>query len=666
MKSLTAKILWLFFIVLGLVAIISQNMPFDGPSGGSGVTNTVTYYGAVPNMVKRFDGVCNSSTTFTSALGTFSSSDTGKYMEIVGCNANGATWHGTITYVSPTQVTLSVAATASATALRYAYGTPAQAAFQACADGVGAYGFCQVPAPTSCPTNAICGYILNVTDQMTAHAPGSVKIRFPGILFAGVGPSRVQIACSGWPALYTGSVSQGGSASLIRGNCIGVGDQDGPLGTAGENTPNVTVANLALDGMTTGNTFQGSFTPSAPTCSTTYDCWDITHKGISMPYGSSNTYNVTWENLWARYFKGEVLFGGGDAGKVRIKNVDIGDSNADAVSLSSDDFELTNSYISNTWNAGVENGIFAATKRHLYADNFFYNMWGQGIALPGVESTANVGPLKISRNTFNTIGSQSAHNSSTALSAIYTVGQIGTCGGSNCAAPSNLIAEHNTCIDCFIFATPITSGHTEFNDNSFGVDAAGLYNVFNLPNPMTDVSFTDNHGFVTANAIANSKSLVTVYLLNPGFGTLAWTGMLFSNNHWNFTGSSTANYTFTISSGSGFSAVTNNYPIFQGELCLGCTYPDTDNGQQNLATSATIKPVGPEIHVFDASPVTATIDASKSQDGSYVKIVNTGSTTVTFSADSNMDLSASVALAANQSAIFIYEGSLSKWALTSR
>lgn len=618
-------------------------------------------------MVSRFDGVCNGTTTFTTSLGTYTSADTGKFQQIVGCNANGATWHGTITYVSPTQVTLSVAATGSGTALEYSYYTPDQVAFQSCVDGVGAYATCFVPGPTVCPTNAICGYGFTVTDQQTAHAPSSVKIRFPGVTLAGMTPGRVPITCSGWPALYTNSTSHPSVTALIRGNCIDIGDQDGPLGMDGTVLQNVTLANLHLDGMTTGNTFQGDFDPTAPTCTTTFDCWDETHKG-AFAYGGTGVNNITIQNVWAHHFKGEIVFSGGGMGKATISDSDLGDTNADDISWSADNLEVTNTEMSDAWNAGVEDGIFATTVHQVYRDNYFHDIWGQGIVLTGVDLTPNLGPLEVLHNKFVNIGAQSGHNTFTQLTAIYAVGQIGTCSGGtvDCAGPGNLLIKANSCVDCFGFATLQTIGHTEVAENSFGINNAGLAQFMTFNAPVSDMIIRDNVGYATANAIANSHALTAVYVLNPGFGTLDWTGLKFMNNTWNYTSSNTSYYQFTISFGSGFAAVTNKYPIFFNDVCLGCTFSGTDNGQQNLATSSTVKPVGPEVHVFDSSAVTATIDASKSQDGSYLKIVNTGTTTITFAADSNLDLASSVTLTANQSAVFKFESSVSKWAYVSR
>lgn len=641
------------------------NQTVNSTGAGSAAVSYVTAYGAVANMVKRTDGVCNSTTTFTSALGTFASGDTGKFMEIVGCNANGATWHGTITFVSPTQVTLSVAATASATALKYAYGTPSQAAFQSCVDGVGAYGTCLVPPPAVCPTNAVCGYIFSVTDQQTAHAPSSVKIRFPGVTLQGVA-GRIPIACSGWPALYTNSTSHPGVTALIRGNCIDIGDQDGPLGVAGTVLQDVTVANLALDGMTTGNTFVGAFDPTTAPCSTTFDCWDTTNKGV-FSYGGTGVNNIVVDNVWAHNFKGEIAFSGGGMGKARISNSDLGSTNADDISWSADDFVVEGNQLSNAWNAGVENGVFSTTLHHVYRGNRFSNIYGQGIVLTGVSDASNSGPLEILGNTFQQIASQAGHNGSTALTAIYAVGQIGTCtGGANCGKPSNVLVKGNSCLDCFGFARLITAGHSEVTNNTFGIDSAGLFNFMEFHDPQTDVLVANNYGFATASAIANSHNLTTVYLLNPGFGTLNWSGLKFINNSWNFTGATTQYYQFTISFGGGFAAVTNKYPIFNSDYCLGCGFSGTDDGQQDLSVSATVIPVGPEVHVFHTGAITATIDASKSQDSQEVRIVNTGSGAVTFPADSNMDLTSSVVLTTNQGAIFRFQASESKWVFVAR
>ena len=46
-------------------------------------------------------------------------------------------------------------------------------------------GTVSVPGPATCPAGAVCWYVISATDQMTAYAPGSVKIRHNNVSLAG-------------------------------------------------------------------------------------------------------------------------------------------------------------------------------------------------------------------------------------------------------------------------------------------------------------------------------------------------------------------------------------------------------------------------------------------------------------------------------------------------
>ena len=83
--------------------------------------------GAKGNVIQRFDGVTNTTTTFTSATGTFSATDVGKTF-VIGSQG----FVTTIASVqSATSITLTAAATATASALTYSYGTDDTATVQA-------------------------------------------------------------------------------------------------------------------------------------------------------------------------------------------------------------------------------------------------------------------------------------------------------------------------------------------------------------------------------------------------------------------------------------------------------------------------------------------------------------------------------------------------------
>src|SRR6185312_14859428 len=99
-----------------------------------------------------------------------------------------------------------------------------------------------------------------------------------------------------------------------------------------------------------------------------------------------------------------------------------------------------------------------------------------------------------------------------------------------------------------------------------------------------------------------------------------------------------------------------------------CITSDTTTGQWDLSAEGTvITPMGPVVMVFDNStPITATIDASKSEDGTEIQIKNIGSNTITFVSDTNISLVANVALAPNSSVFFRYVSGLNKWILIAR
>ena len=82
-----------------------------------------------------------------------------------------------------TTITLSTPALATITNAMFAYGTDDHLAFQTAVDAAGQAGggTVSVPAPTTCPAQATCGYVVKASDQMTANGPGAVKIRYNNV-----------------------------------------------------------------------------------------------------------------------------------------------------------------------------------------------------------------------------------------------------------------------------------------------------------------------------------------------------------------------------------------------------------------------------------------------------------------------------------------------------
>lgn len=102
----------------------------------------ITKYGAVGDLNCVVDGVMNSgSAVLTSATGAFTAQDVNKAVVVKGAMSSGQTsLIGVISsYQSPTQVTLSVAATASITGAQVLWGTDNTAAIQAAINAALAY-----------------------------------------------------------------------------------------------------------------------------------------------------------------------------------------------------------------------------------------------------------------------------------------------------------------------------------------------------------------------------------------------------------------------------------------------------------------------------------------------------------------------------------------------
>lgn len=101
----------------------------------------VKAYGALDDARKVTDAsISSASSTLTSATAAFVTGDTGKIFVLPGAGVAGAVLSGTITYVSATQVTLSVAAGTTVSGAAFAFGTNDLTAIQAAVTAAKAAG----------------------------------------------------------------------------------------------------------------------------------------------------------------------------------------------------------------------------------------------------------------------------------------------------------------------------------------------------------------------------------------------------------------------------------------------------------------------------------------------------------------------------------------------
>ena len=117
-----------------------------------------------------------------------------------------------------------------------------------------------------------------------------------------------------------------------------------------------------------------------------------------------------------------------------------------------------------------------------------------------------------------------------------------------------------------------------------------------------------------------------------------------------------------IAPGPAWALVTAKNLIWKGDICSGCTYPDVNHGVVDLSATTVIEPYGPVVHVTgNTGAVNATIDAAKEQDGSEIRIVNSGAFPVVFNSDNNLRLPAPVKLDPGGSADFRFEAAIGRF-----
>jgi parallel beta helix pectate lyase-like protein len=670
----------------------------SGSFASSDVGKYIQLIGAGPGAISHADGsMAHGSAALASASAAFKSGDVGKGIIVLRAGANGSNLVTTIrSYTSPTSVTLnapagaaiadanysygamtleatiqsvqsstgitlSVPANATISSATFAYGTDNHLAFQAAVDAAGQAGggSVSVPAPPTCPAQAACGYVIKASDQMTAKAPGAVKIRYNNVSLIGDTP-QTNLFCRGAWATYTNSVAWPGQTAAVRGFCLAIGDNGGPNGRAGTSVSNITIANLHLYGMTNGNTYNNDF--SFPPVPRDADGWDTTHKAIYLWEDGPGFSNITINSVVIQDFKAENIFSGGSplTGMV-IENCTMKNFNGNGISMLAADLQVLNNTITNGSNAAVENsteGVGAtALIRQLYQNNTISYIAREGIVVVGVKPGIPAGSVQILDNYFDTIAQIHA---SGAQAAIYIATQ------SNGTAPSNVTIAGNTCHDCNSLGVLGTSGTTQVTHNNFIVDRYPCNNFLSFAVPMTNFTIASNTGYATADARAKGLTMAAVYMINPGYqsGAAIWNNVVIQGNAWTFPG--TPQYQFVTTSGVGWNFVGLHNLIWKGDSCGGCTHSDVDHGVVDLSQRRMIEPYGPVLYVMNnAAPVTATVDASKEQDGSQVQIVNAGSQSITFASDANMSLSAPVTLpgGVNSSTIFYFNAELGKFTL---
>ena len=428
-------------------AMTAGSTLLTSPSSGftaADVGKYIQVIGAGAGSTSNTDGaMSDGSPVLTSSSGIFASSDVGRGIVVIGAGPSGGNLVTSIqTYSAPDSVTLSAAASTSVAGATYyygamtlegtvqgvqngttislslpalatisgatfAYGTDNHTAFQAAIDAAGQAGggVVSVPAPSSCPSDAICGYVLTVTDQMTAQAPGAVKIRYNNISLTGDAP-QTNLFCRGAFGTYTNTVAFPGLTGNIRGNCLAIGDNGGPNGAAGEAVSSIAISNLHLYGMTNGNTYKVNF--GSPHQSPTGDEWDTTHKAIYM-WVSSSFSNITIDSVIIQDYKAENIYSGGSVvtGMV-IENSTLTNFNGDGISILAACLQVLNNTISNGSNAAVEDSTAssggAALVGQLYQGNTISRFPKEGIVVVGVDDGVASGTVQITNNAFDTIG----------------------------------------------------------------------------------------------------------------------------------------------------------------------------------------------------------------------------------------------------------------------
>ena len=606
------------------------------PSYAALALNSVKDFGARGTALSFADGaMSNGSAVLTSSAATFTSGDIGKWAYVPGASATG-TLEGLITAVTDSHhVTLSVTASASVAGATYAYGWNDAPAIQAALAALGASGgTVYFPSDTG-------GYLVRPADLSVSY-PSSIAITTDNVALRG-DPGKTVIYSRGAWSLQGGAV--------VRGNAVGI------LGGRHD----ITLSYLSLWGMSNGFTDTTSF----PADTSTGDGWDVTHKGVFIQSDTTNT-NIVVDHCTIRDFKGELMYSGGPNNDyISLLNSYLYNTNGDHASFSAKHTRVEGNVMDRTSNACIEHGVYDADASHLINGNQCSRGSLGGIQLVAVTNSIGSTEVKITNNVIDSIGLTAKSQNAGGIEIIVQSTNTGGLAGP--------VIVGNSCTDCLngIVLEKVSGGMIQ--DNRFVIDKAGLNYIFNLVasgrqglNSIDNTTISNNLAYRTPNAVTNGyywgSAFDYVGASNSGasyFQTVSLTHVVIENNVFNDVGKF---YSFDATSP--WSNLTNKSAIWRRNTCLGCTF-DSSHGAQSLTSPGAVT-IYPQFDIAAVSGTnavaTATLDATKSEDGQEVRVVNTGTNPITFPGDSNVLVGGAVVLAQNQSALFRFQGSLGKWA----
>jgi hypothetical protein len=115
--------------------------------------------------------------------------------------------------------------------------------------------------------------------------------------------------------------------------------------------------------------------------------WDISHKLVAN-FGNPGMRNMVLDNLHAQNSRGEVIYNGGGAEKVLIKNCEFSRTNSSTIS-GSFDLELVNTTISDSANASVESVLFNDNVSEFSGNVHVQNHIARGCTFIGLDQSAS-------------------------------------------------------------------------------------------------------------------------------------------------------------------------------------------------------------------------------------------------------------------------------------
>ena len=689
-------------------------------------TFSVKNYGAAGNGVIRVDGSMNSgSGVLTSASGTFTSADVGKYVQVIGAGPGGTT-HTTGAITSGLNVFTDSSGTFAASDVgRHIYIAGAGPAGGALTTQISGYtSATSVTLLNNAGTSVagasywyggmtLEGTISTYTSatQVTLSANASASIRNARYVYGTNDTTAVEAAINAAGAAGGGSVTFPASSpanvylvstpntaantpadmiipynnvalvgddtiptivcrgaysivsgAVVRGFCVAIGNNAGTAGAS-----NVSISNLVLDGFTDGNTWNANF----PASTTTGDGWDVTDKAVfinpNVAEGPITISNTTLAN-----FKGElVYFGGTDSllGQVSITDSNLSNTNGDGLSVSAQNLIFTGNTLTNIFNAGIENGADSTFGNHLISGNTFIDMPREAIDYVLVQNNINTsGSLNILSNVIVNAGWYPGFGYGSGYQAgIVTALQSGTTG----SFFTSVNISGNVCHDCIfgVEADRVKGGRV--TGNTFIVDTITMSNGAGYAidlglKTLSDFTVSNNTGYLTPLAITNSVNFhngpISSIGDSAGAASVAYNDVLVQDNSFDNSGGP---YFRVAASSNFFTALSNKAIIWRRNLCNGCVNSGNNGNLGTIANAGAITPILDQVWVQSGSNISATVTASYSQDGQEVRIINNGSNSIAFSADANMNLPTTVTVGSGYSQLFRYNGNSTKWELES-